>query len=312
MSVPRPLVALFRAAALFTLLAVLGGSVVAATHSGFECGNWPGCNADALLPTGPINELLFRNPWIEMGHRASAILAGPAALASALLVLRVRDAHPLAKILPWVTVAGAIVAGVVGRGIVLGVAYPAWVSAADLGSALVALTAMITACVALERTPTRAAWTPAARYAWAAAGTLLVMHLCSLYAAGPKSFTRVVSWPTWRLLDADVQGDLVLQWVRFPLAAAATVLAALAIRAALRAGARREAALAASLLAVVLALSVVIGLSGTDALGVPFAASAVFTYAALVLLGARSGLETRPSHEPATPLSVEAGSAARP
>ena len=49
--VGKPTITVFRLAALFTLLAVAMGSVVCATESGFECGNWPGCTDSALLPS---------------------------------------------------------------------------------------------------------------------------------------------------------------------------------------------------------------------------------------------------------------------
>ena len=55
-SAPRSAVHLFRAAAVFALLANIGGSIVAATHSGFECGNWPGCTADALHRARDTNQ----------------------------------------------------------------------------------------------------------------------------------------------------------------------------------------------------------------------------------------------------------------
>lgn len=308
---PRTTVLVFRAAALFTLLAVVGGALVCATESGFECGNWPGCNADALLPSGPVNELLYRNPWIEMAHRSSAVLAGPLAVASALLATRLRGVHPLVKLLPWVTVAGAAVAGYVGRGIVLGVEFPAWVSAADLGSAILAMAAMVTATVALERTPS--AWLPtsAGRLAWAASGTLLVFHLVSLYAAGPGSFTRCMSWPVWELLSADTAGNVSLQWVRFGLAAVAaafTIAAVVASRAPSRP--RGEAVAVGVLLGVVLATGLIIKVSGTDALGVPYAIATVGLLCGLVLLAARDSLPTVPAADAARP-AVDAHGAGR-
>ena len=48
----------FRLASLLTLLAVMMGSVVCATESGFECGNWPGCSGDALLPSDNVLDTL--------------------------------------------------------------------------------------------------------------------------------------------------------------------------------------------------------------------------------------------------------------
>ena len=287
-TVPRWVTLLFRAAGLFTLFAVVGGSVVAATESGFECGNWPGCFEDALLPHGVINDLLYRNPWIEMIHRTSAVLSGPLALASAVVALRLRGVHPLVKVLPWVTVAGALVAGYVGRAIVLGTVFPTWVGALDLGSALLALVCMTTATIALERTPAQWFGTRTGAYAWGAVGTLFVMHLAGLWAAGPGSFTRVVSWPVWRLLEADVQGSLGAQWLRFPLVALASVLIVLAAREAKALGLWREGITAVVLTVACLAFGLGIALTGTDALGVPFALCAVAVFFTTTLLAARA------------------------
>ncbi|MFP5415928.1 MAG: hypothetical protein ACLGHZ_03485 [Actinomycetes bacterium] len=302
---PRPVLVLFRVAALFTLLAVIGGSMVAATESGFECGNWPGCSTDALLPHGVINDLLYRNPWIEMAHRTSAVLAGPLALACGVVALRLRGVHPLVRVLPWVTVAGALVAGYVGRGIVLGAVYPLWVGAADLGSALLALVAMTTSTIALERTPAQWFTTRAGAYAWGAVVTLFVMHLAGLYAAGPNSFTRVVSWPVWRLLDADLTGSAAAQWLRFGLAALASVLIALAAREARSLGLRREGLAAVVLAVACLAFGAGIATTGTDALGVPFALCAVAVFFTLTLLAARSTV-TSTDAAPLTAPSLEA------
>lgn len=291
---------LFQLASVFTLAAVVMGAVVCATQSGFECGNWPGCTDRALLPHGPVADALYRNPWIEMTHRTSVILAGPAAIASAVVALRLRGVHPLVKILPWVTVAGAIVAGYVGRGIVIGQAFPAWVSAFDLGSALVAMGAMVTATVALERAGAR--WFDGAvgRLAWASTGTLLVMHLVSLYAAGKGSYTRCMSWPVWELLSADAQGNLALQWARFGLAALAAVLIAATVRAAWRTRwLRREAIAVAALLASVLALGLAIRATGSQDLGALYSILTVGLVFALVLLAARASLipTTSPDRE---------------
>lgn len=297
-SAPRSAVHLFRAAALFALLANIGGSVVAATHSGFECGNWPGCTADALLPGGVVNEWLYRNPWIEMTHRTSAVLAGPTALASAIVGLRLRDAHPLVRVLPWFAVVGAFIAGFVGRGLVLGETYPTWVGALDLGAAQTTMASMVVAAIALERTPARWVPTRLARYAWGALGSLLVMHLAGLWAAGPNSYTRVVSWPVWRILDADLHGSLAAQWLRFPLAALAAVLIVLAAREARATGEASTARVVApALLTVCLASGAIIAATATDALGVPMAVSAVCLLFTLLLIAGRASLHALPQDE---------------
>lgn len=301
---------LFSAAALFTLLAVAMGSVVCATQSGFECGHWPGCDANALLPNGPLTAALFKNPWIEMVHRTSAILAGPTALIAAVVAARRRDAGALVKVLPWVAVAGAIVAGYVGRGVVIGQRFPAWVSAADLGSALAAMMATLVAAVAVRRAApgTPAVWAPSrqARLAWSAVGVLLVMHLVSLYAAGPGSYTRCMSWPVWGLLSADAAGSLPLQYARFALAG----LAALLIVAAFAAGPRARAAQASvALLVIVAALGAFIRVTGTDDLGAPYSVATVALLWTLTLLAARGSLLR--SHTRTIP-SVDAVATSRP
>lgn len=292
-SAPRTALTLFRLGALFALLANIGGSVVAATHSGFECGNWPGCTADALLPGGVVNELLYRNPWIEMAHRTSAILAGPTALAAAIVGLRLRGVHPLVRILPWFAVVGAFIAGFVGRGLVLGETYPTWVSALDLGAAQATMASMVIAAITLERTPAR--WTPTRLgvFAWGALGSLVAMHIAGLYAAGPNSYTRVVSWPVWGILDADLHGSLTAQWLRFPLAALAAVLIVLAFREArATAAAPVTRVVALGLAAVCLASGAVIALTATDALGVPLAVASVCLLFTLLLIAGRASLHT--------------------
>ena len=296
MSVPRWVTLLFRAAGLFTLFAVIGGSLVAATESGFECGNWPGCDVDAILPGGVVNEILYRNPWIEMTHRASAILSGPLALIAGIVALRMRNIHPLAKVLPWVTVVGAFIAGFVGRGIVLGEVYPTWVGALDLGAALVALVAMTTAAILVERTPAQWFSSRAGLFAWGAVGTLLVMHLTSLWAAGPGSYTRVVSWPVWNIVHADAHGSFAAQIARFPMLVLAVVLIVLAVREARALGVVVEGYVALAFAAACLLFGAIIGFTGTDTLGVPLAMCAVGVFFTMVLIAARSSvLATAPS-----------------
>ena len=290
MTVPRWVTLLFRAAGLFTLFAVIGGSLVAATESGFECGNWPGCDVDAILPGGVVNEILYRNPWIEMTHRASAILSGPLALIAGIVALRMRNIHPLAKVLPWVTVVGAFIAGFVGRGIVLGEVYPTWVGALDLGAALVALVAMTTAAILVERTPAQWFSSRAGLFAWGAVGTLLVMHLTSLWAAGPGSYTRVVSWPVWNIVHADAHGSFAAQIARFPMLVLAVVLIVLAVREARALGVVVEGYAALAFAAACLLFGAIIGFTGTDALGVPLAMCAVGAFFTMTLIAARSSV----------------------
>lgn len=293
--VGKPTITVFRLAALFTLLAVAMGSVVCATESGFECGNWPGCTDSALLPSGQVAGFFYRNPWIEMVHRVSAILAGPLALAAGILVARLRGVHPLARLLPWVTVAGAIVAGTFGRLAVLGLPIPAWGGAVDLASALIAMGAMVVATIALERTP--AAWfpTPAGSLAWLGLGLVVAMHLVSLFAAGPGSYTRCLSWPVWDLIAADHAASGTLQIVRLGLAVvAAAVIIATVVRALGQPALRGPAITCAGLLGLVILLGLIIRMTGSDDLGVVFSLATVGLLWTLTLLGAQASLESVP------------------
>jgi heme a synthase len=282
---------IFQLATLLTFLAVALGSVVCATESGFECGNWPGCTASALLPSGPVTSFFYKNPWIEMTHRTSAILAGPAALAAAVLALRLRGAHPLVKVLPWVTVAGALVAGYFGRLTVLGLPVPAWGGALDLGSALAAMAAMVVATVALDRTPARLAGSRTAVIAWTAVTLMVAMHLVSLFAAGKDSYTRCLSWPVWELLAADHSASVATQVVRIVLAlVAAGAVVATILYARTQPTLRGAAIGTGALLVLVLLFGIVIRLTRSDQLGVPFSVASVALLWTQVLLASRASL----------------------
>ncbi|MDN5570084.1 MAG: hypothetical protein L0G22_02310 [Propionibacteriaceae bacterium] len=300
---PRGTLTVFRIAAACTIAAVALGSVVCATESGFECGTWPGCQSGALLPVGPVSTALYQNPWIEMVHRTSAILAGPFAVAAGVLAGRLHRAGRtplLTAVLPWVTVAGALVAGYVGRGVVLGVEFPTWVAAADLGSAVLAMAAIVTATVLLER-PGRRRRTPSATWAWTAFGSALAMHLTSLFVAGAGSFTRCVSWPVAEILPADAGSPLGLHIVRFILCGLAALATIFALRAA-----RPDPALRPTAVATTAAFGAVVGLFvirrvvGHADLGVVYSLASVAVLVTLVLLGARA-LAPEPAATPATP-----------
>ena len=284
---------IFQLATLLTFLAVALGSVVCATESGFECGNWPGCTASALLPSGPVTSFFYKNPWIEMTHRTSAILAGPAALAAAILVLRLKGAHPLVKVLPWVTVAGALVAGYFGRLTVLGLPIPAWGGALDLGSALAAMAAMVVATVALERTPTHLVASRTGGLAWVSVALMVAMHLVSLFAAGAGSYTRCLSWPVWELLAADRSASGAAQVTRIGLAImAACAVVATVWYARSQAALRGPAAWAGVLLVIVVLFGLVIRVTHSDQLGIPFSVATVALVWTVVLLAARASLTT--------------------
>lgn len=282
---------LYRVGALLAFLAVLGGAIVCATESGFECGNWPGCTDSALLPTEGITAALYKNPWIEMAHRSSAILTGPFVLATGIATIFTRDAGKLARTMPWVALAGAFVAGFVGRMIVLGIPFPFWVGVADLAFALVALTAMVVGTVALERTP--GTWRPTltGRLTWSGVGLTFAMHLVSLYAAGPGSYTRCMSWPVWGLVHADATGNTAMQILRLVLAAASVAaLGAAALRGVHVRGLRGAAWTLATFIALAAGFGIIIAATGSDALGAPYSLVTVSLFTSALLLAVRASV----------------------
>lgn len=296
--IPNSTRTVFRLATMLALIAVAMGSIVCATESGFECGNWPGCTTSAMLPTGPVSTLFYQNPWIEMVHRISAILVGPLALAAGIMATRLTHVNPLVRVLPWVTVAGAIIAGTFGRMIVLGLPMPVWGGAVDLGAALTAMGAMVVATVALERTPAQWFVSKTGTLAWVSVALLLTMHLVSLFAAGSGSYTRCLSWPVWELIAADRSAGPTLQVVRIALAvAAAAVIVTGVILASRHDKLRRPAAASAVLLGLVLLFGLAIRLTGSDDLGVPFSLATVGLLWTQVLLGSLASLETLPQDD---------------
>ncbi|MDU7359887.1 MAG: cytochrome C oxidase subunit I [Propionibacteriaceae bacterium] len=207
---------LFVAAAIVTFGAVALGSVVCATDSSAACPNWPGCYVGQIAPQAHLN------PVLEFVHRVVAVTSGPLLLAAGIAGLRVKDA--LVRTLPWVAFAGAMIAGVLGMLTVKVGISKAW-AAFDLGASLIALVAITVATVCVLRYPRR--WQPGAtgRLVWGAVGALFAFHVCSVLVAGPGSLTRCMSWPVWRLVEAD--GGVAWQWVRLVLGGAAAVLTVL-------------------------------------------------------------------------------------
>ena len=228
-----------------------------------------------------------------MTHRTSAILVGPVALAAAVLALRLKGAGPLVKVLPWVTVAGALVAGYVGRLTVLGVPVPAWGGALDLGSALAAMAAMVVATEALTRTATPPSPSLVSGLAWASVTVMVAMHLVSLFAAGARSYTRCLSWPVWELLAADrlVSGPAQVIRIGLAIAGACAVLAT-AWYARNQAALRGPAVGSVVLLVIVLLFGLAIRVAHSDQLGVPFSVATVALLWTQVLLGARASLRS--------------------
>ena len=276
----------FTAAAAFALASVVMGAVVCATESGASCPNWPGCYLDQFLPTPAAG--LSTNPLIEFAHRVVAGLTGPVVLVTAILGRRLSDPRP--RRLAWIALAGTLSAGLFGM-LIVKVGIPWWLGVLDLGSALVATTALVQARVLLDRP----VWAPdrVARTAWAALATLVLLHLSALGVAGTNSFTRCLGWPLG-VLGADRWP--VLQGVRLALALAAASLIVLAVVGALRRGGLVvPAAVAALLLAAELLLAVVLLLGvGSVAVRAVYAVDAAGLFGAVAVLAARASVTAAP------------------
>lgn len=280
-STPAPAtVTLYRVAAVITFAAVALGSLVCATDSSAACPNWPGCYVGQLMPQAALN------PVIEFVHRVIAVSTGPVLLAAALVGPRHRRDLTV-SVLPWVALAGAFAAGVFGMlTIRVGLTTPQ--AASDLGASLIAMIAMTTAAVALSRTPRRAWLTPTGRYAWTAVGTLWLLHVTGVFAAGKGSLTRCVSCPVWGIVEID--GPVWLQAARMALAAVAIGLIVAAIGTGVRTpGLRPLTLLAGVLLVVELGVGLVILARGTThALSSIYAVSMVCLLWTTVLIAARA------------------------
>ena len=116
-----------------------------------------------------------------------------------------------------------------------------------------------------------------------------------------------MSWPVWELLSADRTGNFALQVLRMVLAVVAVGLIVLATRSARADASLRRPAVAVNvLLAVVLLTGVMIRLTGSDDLGVPYSVATVGLLWALVLLASRASLERVPEGQVSDDDEVEA------
>lgn len=276
----RPVRIAFTAAAALTLASVVMGAVVCATQSGAACPNWPGCYDEQFLPS--VQAGLGENPLVEFSHRVVAGAAGPVVLAAAILGRRLPDARP--RRLAWLGLAGTIAAGVFGM-LIVRVGIPWWLGMLDLASALAATVAMLLARLLLDGPR----WAPGrtARLAWAALGTLALLHLLGLAVAGPDSFTRCLGWPLG-VLDADRWP--VLQWLRLGLALCAAVLIVLAIVAAAT-RTRAWPALGLLLAEVLLGLALLAGAGGVG-VRAAYAVVASLLFGAVAWLAATTSVRT--------------------
>ena len=281
---PGGTLTVFRLATLFTLGAVVMGSLVCATESGLTCPTWPGCYVGQVHPHADIN------PWIEFTHRVVSVLSGPLILATAVLGLRRPRQERLVRYLPWLTLVGALAAAVFGRQVVL-YGLPPVLGMLDLGLSLVAMIVITTATVALSRTPYAHAPSRVSHLAWAGVGTLLAMHVLGILTAGNGSYTRCMGWPIWRIIDSDQAAGL--QGVRIGLAAVATLLIfGSAWLAWGRADLRPLAATLVGLWVLELAVGLAMGGQRLSMAGAAvYSAAAVGIVFTMALLAARSAIE---------------------
>lgn len=281
-------VTLYRVAAVLTFAAVALGSLVCATDSSAACPNWPGCYVGQLMPRVALN------PIIEFVHRVIAVSTGPVLLAAALVGLRRRRDLTVA-VLPWVALAGAIAAGVFGMlTIRVGLTTPQ--GATDLGASLIAMITMTTAAVALARTPRTAHRSPTGTYAWAAVGTLWLLHVTGVFVAGKGSLTRCVSCPVWRVVPID--GPVWLQVARMALAVVAIAFVVTAVVTGVRTtGLRATAVVAAVLLVIELGVGLVILARG----GTNPALSSIYAVTMVCLLWTTTLLAGRATFVPVSP-----------
>ncbi len=295
------LATLFGIAAVVTYAAVAMGSLVCATDSSAACPNWPGCYVGQVLPAGRLN------PLIEFVHRVVAVSTGPVLLAAALAALP-RRREPAVRWLPWVALAGAVVAGVFGM-LTIRVGLTTTQAAADLGFSLIAMIAMITAAQAVRRTPRRWELGRAGAYAWGAVAVFFAVHVSGVFAAGPGSLTRCVGCPAWTIVAID--GPVPLQIARIVAALGALVLTGAALLTARHDGTSPVLlAVTGGLVVLELAAGLLMVTLGTSSvLGSVHSVTMVTLLAAITLVAARSTIRTSDDASDAqpTPSSVTTG-----
>lgn len=206
---------LLKLAALFGVLTVVTGSVNSATGSGFACPTWPGCYPGHFGPEAEVHDI------IEFGHRLIAASTGFILLGAALAAFRLPKRYTMARVLPWFAVVGAILSAVLGRMVVLNGGIPMPLAVIDLLGALTVLMAATLAYMSMHRGAPRWQSTPLSRLATGTMAAIVVLHLLGIVVAGKGSFTAVVGWPMWRLVNQD--GAIWLQVLRMVLAAGIVV-----------------------------------------------------------------------------------------
>lgn len=213
----------FRFAAAVAVATVATGAINSATGSGFACSTWPGCHAGHFVPAPETKQ------WIEFGHRLIAALSVVGALTSLVLSRRLPRTQKLARTMPFVAIVGIAGSATFGAMTVLNLGLEKELAVLDLTCALTTMVAMTLATLSLERGAPEWTWTPLSRLATGLTVATMLVHLLGMVLAGPSSFTAVVGWPLWHIVDRD--GATGLQVFRFGLAAAIAVgIVVLAVR----------------------------------------------------------------------------------
>lgn len=273
----------FRAAAVLVTITVLMGSMVAATESGAACPTWPGCYP------GQFGPKLHLNPVVEFTHRVIAGVGLLTCLAGGFLAVRDPGVERAVKPLPFVAFAGGVASALFGALTVL-TGIGKGVAVIDLTAALVAMTATIVAAVRVGHPGSGWRWDRTTKAATAMYLLLLVIHQLGIVVAAPNSFTRVISWPVWRLVPGDLWPSL--QRLRLLLLVAAIAAAGYAV-----ASAWRRLRLPAAGVAVCVVAELATGLVVLST-GLPMGLAALYsglagaTLAATAYLAARSTVDT--------------------
>jgi cytochrome c oxidase assembly protein subunit 15 len=183
-------------AAVFTVLLIAMGGVLAVTQSIRSCPDWPGCFGKILPP-------LETSPILEVTHRVLAASSGLLILAAAIA------GWTRARRVRWIVVPMLLACALVvevsyfGRQVVLKGLSPGW-AAVDVGSALLVVAlCVVSAVIATERRrdperPDRLVFSsPFARLVLVTLGVVWVVLLSGVLVAGPNSITSSLGWPIY-------------------------------------------------------------------------------------------------------------------